>query len=469
MAPSEPKLVLQVLLQSADTLRVTPFKEGSVVESTIKTSTTCPFHSGLVAERAREVLSILARANAGAADLLPELQAAGRAIWTDLLPDLLREKFQSAHSRNLLLHLDRPLLGIPWELLHDGDEFLGRRFRIGRLVSVEHAAGDVLRRAMDGPLSVLIVADPCGDLPAARREAAEVEAVLEQAPCMGRVTILAGKVTLRALRDELPRHDVFHYAGHADPAEGTGETRLRLHDGHLPVRVLEQLRGREPFPGLVFLNACGSSDASQALAAGLDPLGQASGTAAAFLLAGTRHVVATLWEVRDEVGREFGLAFYQSLGRGETVGAAMESGRSAVITRHGAERLLWATHLLYGDPTWSPSPGSNLTFDDFDVLDGLEQRHRQELLASDGPTRLRAAAMLLRLGDRSVAGALRRDLPLLERWLSPQATRAEQRQAAFVVRALASATGLLPGGDGSEQDLPDGAAVRRLLDRLGPA
>jgi hypothetical protein len=467
LQPSEPKVVLQVLWQSEDSIRVTPFKEGSVVESTIKTSRTCHFHSGMVSERAREVLSILARANAGAMDLLPELVGAGQDIWTDLLPDVLREKFESAHSRNLVLHLDRQLLGIPWELLHDGDEFLGRRFRIGRLVSVDAARGDVMPRSMTGPLDVLIIADPCGDLPAARREAAEVEAVLEQAACMGRVTVLSSKVSVRALRDELPKHDVLHFAGHADHMEGKGETRLRLCDGHLPVRMLDQLRGKVTFPGLVFLNACGSSDASQALAAGLDPLGQASGTAASFLMAGTRHVVATLWEVRDEVAREFALAFYQALGRGETVGASMESGRSAVTTRHGAERLLWAAHLLYGDPTWAAAPAANLNFDDFDVLDGLEARHREELMSADGPTRLRAAAMLLRLGDRTVGPALRRDLGLLEKWLSPHATRAETRQAAFVVRALASATGLAPAGDA--ETLPDAAAVRQLLDRLGSA
>jgi len=461
---SEPKVVLQVLLQSEDTLRVTPFKEGSVVESTIKTSRTSHFHSGLVAERAREVLSILARANAGAPDLLAELVSAGQDIWTYLLPDILREKFDSAHGRNLVLHLDRPLLGIPWELLHDGDEFLGRRFRMGRLVSVDAARGDVLPRSMSGPLDVLIVADPCGDLPAARREAAELEAVLEQAECMGRVTVLSTKVSVRALRDELSKHDVLHYAGHADHMEGRGETCLRLADGHLPVRLLDQLRGKVTFPGLVFLNACGSSDATQAMAAGLDPLGQASGTASSFLLGGTRHVVATLWEVRDEVAREFALGFYQSLGRGEMVGEAMEAGRSAVTTRHGAERLLWAAHLLYGDPTWAPEPGANLNFDDFDVLDGLEARHREELLSPDGPTRLRAAAMLLRLGDRSVGPALRRDIELLERWLSPHASRAEARQAAFVVRALAGATGLSPAGE--TDVLPDVEAVLQLLTRL---
>src|SRR5262252_542684 len=139
MPGTEPKFTLQVLIQSPESIRVTPFKEGSVLESTIKTSRTCPFQPGLVAERAREVLALLAQANAGSRDLLPRLVAAGQAIYVDLLPAFLKEKLQEATARNLALHLDPPLLGIPWELLHDGDQFLGRRFRIGRLVSQQES------------------------------------------------------------------------------------------------------------------------------------------------------------------------------------------------------------------------------------------------------------------------------------------------------------------------------------------
>ncbi|MFT7462603.1 MAG: hypothetical protein ACI9EF_000944 [Pseudohongiellaceae bacterium] len=464
MRPTEQKVTLQVLWQSEDSIRVTPFKEGSVVESTIKTSRTCHFHSGMVAERARDVLALLARANGGEENLLDELIEAGRAIWVDLLPDFLKEKFAEAHGRNLVLHLDRQLLGIPWELLHDGDDFLGRRFRMGRLVTVEDDRRGGLQRAMSSPLSVLIVADPCGDLPAARREAAEIEETIEAWQSVGPVTILAGDVSMRTFRDELGRHDVLHYAGHADFDEVTGESALRLSDGLFSVRLLSQLAGRVDMPGLVFLNACGSAEESRQLVTRHALMGRSGGLASAFLLAGVRHVVATLWELRDEVARLFAVPFYRDLGAGTPIGGAMQSGREAVLGRFGVERLLWADHLLYGDPTWEVDTGSNLTFDDFDVLDSLEQKHRTELLSDDGPTRLRAAAMLLRLGDRSAVVALRRDLELLAVWLEPGATRQETRQARFVIHALAAAAGLSPAD--RPEELPDLAAVKLLLERL---
>lgn len=464
MRPTEQKVTLQVLWQSEDSIRVTPFKEGSVLESTIKTSRTCHFHSGMVAERARDVLALLARANVGDDDLLDELIEAGRAIWVDLLPDFLKQKFEEAHGRNLVLHLDRQLLGIPWELLHDGDDFLGRRFRMGRLVTVDDERKRGMQRAMSSPLSVLIVADPCGDLPAARREAAEVEAVLEGWPSVGPVTVLAGDVSVRTLRDELGRHDVLHYAGHADFDDDVGEAVLRLADGPFSARLLAQLSGRVDVPGLVFLNACGSAEDSRQLLSRNDSMSQSAGLASAFLLAGVRHVVATLWELRDEVARLFAVPFYRALGTGTPIGGAMQSGRDAVLGRFGAGRLLWADHLLYGDPTWEVDTGSNLTFDDFDVLDDLERKHKAELLSDDGPTRLRAAAMLLRLGDRGAAAALRRDLALLESWLQPDATRQENRQAAFVIHALASAANMAPADP--PEELPDVAALHNLLERL---
>ncbi len=470
MPVREPKVTLQVLWQSENSIRVTPFKEGSALESTIKTSRTCPFHSALVADRAQEILAILSRANAGQTGLLDELVEAGRAIYVDLLPSFLKEKLQEARGPNLLLHLDKPLVSIPWELLHDGDDFLGRRFRMGRLVSMDAEASPPMQRQMSPPLSVLIVADPSGDLPAAQEEAREVERILEDSPAIGPVTTLTGRVTLRTIRDELPRFDVLHYAGHADYDAQTGEAQLRLADGALTASLIEQVAGRVNMPGLVFLNACSSADESRATGAGTGagrglagPEG-AAGVASALLLAGVRHVVGTLWEVRDEVARNFARSFHRSLGAGDTIGAAMERARQSVAERYGEDRLLWADHLLYGDPTWRIEPPKNLTFDDMDVLDGLESRYRSELFSQDGATRLLAAAMLLRLGDRSVAAAVRRDFSLLETWISPNASRRERRQAGLVVHALASAAGLCPVEP--PEELPDVEAVRSLLDRL---
>jgi hypothetical protein len=277
--------------------------------------------------------------------------------------------------------------------------------------------------------------------------------------------MLVGDVSLRTVRDELGRHDVLHFAGHAEGGGANGAGGLRLRDGELNAGLLEQLRGRVDFPGLVFLNGCTSDDGAQRLAAG----GKATaaglaGVASALLLGGSRHVIGTLWEVLDDVARLTATSVYRRLAAGDAIGAALEGAREAVIAAHGEGSLLWAAHVLYGDPSWRLAVPANAEFEDFDVLDGLQAKYQRDLLSPDPATRLVAAAMLLRLGDRSVAPTIKRDLPELLAWLAPDAPQRSQRRAALVVQALAAAAGLQPAGP--PDSLPDAVAVQALVKRL---
>ncbi len=73
-------------------------------------------------------------------------------------------------------------------------------------------------------------------------------AILEESALFGPITLLAGDVTLRTFRDELSRHDVLHYAGHAEAGDVSGGGRLRLRDGFCTTGLLEQLRRPRGFP-----------------------------------------------------------------------------------------------------------------------------------------------------------------------------------------------------------------------------
>src|SRR6185436_12561548 len=124
---------------------------------------------------------------------------------------------------------------------------------------------------------------------------------------------------------------------HSGSGPGDAADGLRLHDGTFSAAMADQVRGRVDFPGLVFLNGCGSHDETARLAGGgavaASGASVASGTAAngaspdglsglagALLLGGTRHVIGTLWDVRDEVARHFAVAAYGELQRGGTIG-----------------------------------------------------------------------------------------------------------------------------------------------------
>ncbi len=112
---------------------------------------------------------------------------------------------------------------------------------------------------------------------------------------------------------------VFHYGGHAGPAElvletPTGGTEL-AHAGGLAAFLGEQ-RGL----ALVFLNGCSSAGQVQAL-----------------LDAGVPAVVATSQAIDDAVATELAARFYRSLASGMPLRTAYAEAQAAVRTRWGSE------------------------------------------------------------------------------------------------------------------------------------
>lgn len=72
-------------------------------------------------------------------------------------------------SEFLILDLEEDGLGIPWELAHDGIDFLGRRFAVGRKVSGWEGKHSHRPRPV-GKCSTLLLSNPSGDLLTAAQE-----------------------------------------------------------------------------------------------------------------------------------------------------------------------------------------------------------------------------------------------------------------------------------------------------------
>jgi hypothetical protein len=113
------------------------------------------------------------------------------------------------------------------------------------------------------------------------------------------VTVLAGaQATPDAVRSALPCHSRVHFACHAvsdlnDPSLGYLELHGPGGDGRLAVADVAALRlGHAEF---AFLGACSTYQGGAALADEAIHLG------GAFHLAGYRHVVATLWPIKDSL------------------------------------------------------------------------------------------------------------------------------------------------------------------------
>ena len=168
----------------------------------------------------------------------------------------------------------------------------------------------------------------------------------------GPVTEATGTPPTRAdVFGHLPGCAIAHFACHAashpsDPSQSL----LYLHDHEaapLTVRSLEPVQHDRL--RLVFLSACRT-----AYTADTDLLDEAIHLTSAFLLAGARHVIGTLWEVHDTTAPEMAASFYRGL---RTAAGTLDTDRAAralhdavreVRDRYPRMPLLWAGYLHVG-------------------------------------------------------------------------------------------------------------------------
>jgi Holliday junction resolvasome RuvABC endonuclease subunit len=183
--------------------------------------------------------------------------------------------------------------------------------------------------------AVLIVADPQGNLPSARREANAVERAL--AGRAGRAggsvsTLLGAQATSPAVRRALEGASWLHYAGHADFAvDDPWRSELPLAEGgRLSIGdVLALPRA----PAIVALFAC-ESGRTDARAEGI-------GLAQAFLVAGSRAVFAATRPVADELAAELASEMYGNVGAAAPTEPANLLRRAQLAVRGRGDRRDW--------------------------------------------------------------------------------------------------------------------------------
>lgn len=277
------------------------------------------------------------------------LQSIGEQIFSRLLPqEEARTQLRDAAPADLFLHLDEQLIHVPWELCHDGVDFLATKFCIGRYVHSSRPIPSSNRETMAPDLlKVLLIADPTESLPQAAQEAEQLCRILDGIAKV-KVTLLGGKLVSKAeLLTEIQTHDVVHFAGHShyDPIH-PNQSGWHLHGGLL---TAEELRNLSRPPLLVFSNSC-QAGATTASGGRYRYEEEAGGIGSAFLTAGVWNYIGTFWVVHDEESRDFAVAFYKSIASGLSLGEALRKARQEIRGGSGSERLTWASYMLYGDP-----------------------------------------------------------------------------------------------------------------------
>jgi tetratricopeptide (TPR) repeat protein len=298
-----------------------------------------------------ESLDFRGRWSQGPDAAVQDLQRIGSLIYSHLLTEPARRKLRTADPCDLYLRLDQQLIHVPWELCHDGKEFLATKFHVGRQVITGYPIPvQTAKRKVTGTLRVLLVVDPTESLPEAGREAEQLSILLDNIPDV-EVTLIGGRGARKVpLLAALQDHDVVHFAGHSyyDP-ENPSRSGWRLAEGVLTAGELSKLT-RPPL--LVFSNSC-QAGATSGWEGGYHYEGQAFGIGSAFLLAGVRNYIGTFWVVHDEESALFAATFYQGIVSGLTLGEAQLKARHEIIRQRGWKSLTWASYMLYGDPAFT--------------------------------------------------------------------------------------------------------------------
>jgi CHAT domain-containing protein len=276
----------------------------------------------------------------------------GRLLYDALLPplrldlDKVRTDLSQLHIP-LLVSVDD--LRLPWELLHDHDDFLGMKFSIARDFTQSFARSDP-PESVQKPRCLMIV-DPAGDeahlaRPEAALECKRVRNWLENhgVECHyleAKQASLAG--VLRRLKSQ--PYDILHYVGHTAQEPQIDAYALRLHGNE--VLSAEDIRYMNRSVPIIFLDTL-SGDAGPRDGRDVQAL------ANSFAGAGARAVIGPQFEIQGEQVGGFAESFYRSALGGIPLGEAMRVARGESMERTDSGGA-WARFVMYGDPWFIPN------------------------------------------------------------------------------------------------------------------
>ena len=353
-----PKLkVLQLeISQEEDQLKISA-TEGSAGEvSTIRHYEEMPIPGERVGRLCREIVQMLNNVNRRGRltrAVLFKQRDVGKLFCDELFTPEVKEKVRKTEADHLILQLDDHLVHIPWELIHDGQQFLCQKFNMGRLVKTRQAVLRSRARSLGRPFKMLVLVDPRGDLEGAYREGTELRDFMDRFKDHVTVSFRSSDIAADFVRQKIRNFDLVHFAGHAEyHAENPADSGWRLSDGVFSAKDIMKLTGTAAMPALVFSNACQSARTEE-WRIKEEFQGEIFGLANAFILSGVKHYIGTFWEILDEPSSRFALEYYKHSLSGMTVGEAVRQARLSLIKDYGEETIVWASYLLYGDPTFN--------------------------------------------------------------------------------------------------------------------
>ena len=281
--------------------------------------------------------------------IVDELEKAGKYAYGHLIPARIQLLLESSRADHLRLDIDERLIDLPWELIHDGTDFLCARYAVGRrLISDQTFSYGSQELKCPQNTRVLVVADPTGDLPAARTEGNKIATLLRQECGMRVDEFVAAEMKKKDFLLCLKDYDIVHFAGHAshDPSS-PDESCLSFADGDIQAFEIARFLANHS-PSVVFLNACWSAEELRTPES-YSPMMRGLGRT--FLYAGVTAFLGYLIPVPDDSATKFAFLFYTCLAQGQTIGESLRRARIGCRNPQCPDDLTWCSAVLYGDPS----------------------------------------------------------------------------------------------------------------------
>lgn len=310
-----------------------------------------------------------AAANAAQAPATPDNVAIDQmTLLGNILLDLVIPNYVQADLRSgglfLEIGMDKHLLKYPWELMHDGDDFLCLKHAVGRFVNgapltspMQERPAARLGSALD-MLKILIISVPKPQerpnlkydrLPQAEKE---TEAICDTLSGIDGVNIIEPLIGKKATYNDvylaLKQHEpqIIHYNGHAYfDEEHAHNSALVLFDRDLTTGAIANFFSKKP-PILCFVNACETAKEAKPRKNRYDIFGLAEA-----FLSTDAYLLGSRWKINDKAAAGFAKQFYLSLIKeGKSLGTSILEARRACKDEAPDDEFAWASYVFYGDP-----------------------------------------------------------------------------------------------------------------------
>jgi len=283
---------------------------------------------------------------------MEELMKVGEMYYSACIPTEIQEELESTSLKTFELRLETDFLQYPWEIFHDGKQFMGLEYNLGRIIVLDPKKRHRIKYPDFGVrngVTFLIIGDPEENLPWAKSEAKFLRDELKKIEGVDVTCLFGQEANSRDIgKAFLEGYDFIHYCGHAGfDTDKPHESGICLSDRLFKAYEIKNIKMKKP-PILAFINGCESSKVLGVKDAPYE--NQVSGLASSFYQKGINYI-GSLWKVDDKVASNTALKFYFDFLEGYPMGESLRNARNYAYITFNKENSTWASYVLYGDPT----------------------------------------------------------------------------------------------------------------------